>query len=112
MPDKHEMSKLVTTNSYEARVLHARLQSSGIDAKLQEGLAAQYAVGAAQIWVPTSQLSHANEVMAATDFTEPDERDATRRPQNRRTVKIFAFILLSGFALTIFYPLVRIIFGS
>jgi hypothetical protein len=112
MPDKHEMSNLVTTTSYEARVLHARLQSSGIDAKLQDGVASQYAVGGAQIWVPTTQLAHANEIMDTVDFSEPDYPSTARPPQKRLTVKIFAFLLLAGFAITIFYPLVRIIFGN
>lgn len=100
------MSRLVTTNHYEARVLVARLGAEGIVAEQRSSAAAQYPGGPAQIWVLTSQLAAAQSLLEPVGF-EAEGDDAP--PARRRSIKVVALAVLAGIGLALVVPVVRVL---
>jgi hypothetical protein len=100
--DAFAMSKLTTTNHYEARVLVARLGSEGILAETREAGVAQYPGGPVQVWVLTNHLADAEELLIVEVEGDVD------RTHHRKVTKRFAAVLAFGLLLMIAWPVARI----
>lgn len=98
------MSRLVTTTHYDARVLVARLGSEGLVAEARESGGTAYPGGPVQVWVLTSQLEHAKELLEPEPLEAEDDYDHTRKVTKR-----FGLFLLFGFVLMIAVPLARVL---
>lgn len=104
--DEFAMSKLTTTNHYEARVLVARLGSEGVMAETREAGIAQYPGGPVQVWVLTDHLA---EAQAMLTVTEGDAGEGGDWQHHRRVTKRFAAALAFGLVLMIAWPVARIV---
>ncbi|MBI2168437.1 MAG: DUF2007 domain-containing protein [Actinobacteria bacterium] len=63
---------LTTTNSFEAKVIAARLQAEGLDAEMRGSVETPYPfmlgdAGAISVWIPEDQLDDARLVMLAAE---------------------------------------------
>ncbi len=103
--DEFAMSKLTTTNHYEARVLVARLGSEGVVAETREAGIAQYPGGPVQVWVLTDHLADAQAMLPVGD----DESGESDWAHHRKVTKWFAAALAFGLALMIAWPVARIV---
>jgi hypothetical protein len=103
--DEFAMSRLVTTTHYDARVLVARLGSEGLVAESRESGGSTYPGGPVQVWVLTSQLEHAKELLTPEPLEREDEDEHTRRVTKR-----FGLVLVFGLVLMIVIPLARVLF--
>jgi hypothetical protein len=102
--DEFAMSRLVITTHYDARVLVARLGSEGLVAEARESGGSAYPGGPVQVWVLTSQLEHAKELLVPEPLEREDDDDHTRRVTKR-----FGLVLLFGLILMIAVPLARVL---
>ena len=101
------MSKLTTTNHYEARVLVARLGSEGVVAETREAGIAQYPGGPVQVWVLADHLAEAQAMLIVG---EADGDGDEGEWQHHRTItKRFAAALAFGLVLMIAWPVARIV---
>jgi hypothetical protein len=102
--DEFAMSRLVTTTHYDARVLVARLGSEGVVAEARESGGTVYPGGAVQVWVLTSQLENAKELLTPEPLDRDDDEEHARRVTKR-----FGLFLLFGFILMIAIPIARVL---
>jgi hypothetical protein len=102
--DEFAMSRLVTTTHYDARVLVARLGSEGLVAEARESGGAAYPGGPVQVWVLTSQLEHAQELLSPEPLDWEEDEQHTRRVTKR-----FGVFLLFGLILMIAIPVARVL---